>query len=138
MLIFVSVLAVMASAAVEPNISERRRVRYDAEFLAVWLSRRISLAAREASTFTMVVGEDDDAYYILIRWLDGVNGMDVDRYDQNYAAISYEGDRECSFSGTWCTLTPAATFVLRSKSIDGIRFDVTVSGTGYVSVTEVE
>lgn len=139
MVIFVCISTAVALVAIDPYESERRRVRYDAESLASWLNRRMSISAREESEFKIYITYDEDVHYsIHMKWLGGINGVTSEQYEPRYSIMSYDGTGECTFSGVWYTLTPAATFVLRSEKINEIRFDVTVSGTGYVSVTEVD
>ena len=136
-IIIISSLA--ATIFIFPSVegeNEKRKVRDEAQNLALWLDKSISWAARNRADFRLIVSDNDITNHkIRIEWLG------ADRKSEAYlcknARLYYSNiGTELNFSGTWFSMTPAATFTVRSKKNADVRFYVKISGTGYISVSE--
>lgn len=124
--------------AVRPSpANERRVIHNEAQALCIWIKHHMTKAAREGVDIKFILTDDADKNY-MVRMLraGGPPGSERFAFASPAAVLAYEGARELYFSARWFTLTPAATFIVKSKHEAGIRFFVTVSGAGYVSVKE--
>ncbi|MDO4988510.1 MAG: prepilin-type N-terminal cleavage/methylation domain-containing protein [Synergistes sp.] len=143
----IAVIAIIAGAVTafglvmtDNSNRERMIVHGEAQNLSAWLKNEFSLAAREKNDFTITVGRYDEGpsrlKTISVRWKNRKNASKVEIYEMRNAKLEYDGTPELNFSGKWYTLTPAATFTVKSAKYPEIRYYVTVSGAGYISVKE--
>ncbi|WP_300262878.1 prepilin-type N-terminal cleavage/methylation domain-containing protein [uncultured Cloacibacillus sp.] len=134
-------LCVLAGAAALSfrDTGERRIVLEEAEELRAWLSSRMAQAAREGAEFKLVIDADKTTQELgfTIEWYGGPRDLDTETYAPGRAAIERDSlANEHTFDGEWFTLTPAASFIIRSRRERDIAALVTVSGVGYVDVKE--
>ena len=141
-----AVLLIIASlgAAVVMNSGnspekERRIVLNEAKNFSGWIKSRMALAARESVDFKLRAGLDmkNNVFGFSALWLgSGSKGTSSEKYIQlnNDVVFQSEGTKEATFSGRWFTLSPAATFTVKSKVYPNIKYSVTISGTGYVNI----
>ena len=120
-------LCVLAGAAALSfrDTGERRIVLEEAEELRAWLSSRMAQAARESAEFKLIIDADKTTQELgfTIEWYGGPRDLETETYAP-------------AFDGEWFTLTPAASFIIRSRRERDIAALVTVSGVGYVDVKE--
>lgn len=134
-------LCVLAGAAALSfrDTDERRIVLEEAEELRAWLSSRMAQAAREGAEFKLVIDADKTTQELgfTIEWYGGPRDLETETYAPGRAAIERDSlANEHTFDGEWFTLTPAASFIIRSRRERDIAALVTVSGVGYVDVKE--
>ncbi|HIT04144.1 MAG TPA: prepilin-type N-terminal cleavage/methylation domain-containing protein [Candidatus Caccocola faecipullorum] len=133
-------LCILAGAAALAfgEADERRIVREEAEELRSWLSSRMAQAAREGADFKLYPVDDNARHYeLMLEWDGGSRDMEHETYLPERADIGLtKTAREYKFDGEWFTLTPAASFIIRSRKDFSIRLFVTVSGSGYAGVYE--
>lgn len=134
-------LCVLAGAAALSfrDTGERRIVLEEAEELRAWLSSRMAQAAREGAEFKLIIDADKATQELgfTIEWYGGPRDLETDTYEPGRAAIERDSlANEHTFDGEWFTLTPAASFIIRSRRERDIAALVTVSGVGYVDVKE--
>ncbi|MDO4560292.1 MAG: prepilin-type N-terminal cleavage/methylation domain-containing protein [bacterium] len=128
----IAVLAVQDSPA-----RERRIILNEAKDFCSWIKRRMALAARESVEFRVALTQNmDRSYDVTVIWLGGAKNLLHEAYSFEDAALAYEGASELIFSGRWFTLTPAATFIVKSRKRPEIRFFITIAGTGYVDIKD--
>ena len=73
----------------------------------------------------------------MLEWDGGSRDLEHETYLPERADIGLtKTAREYKFDGEWFTLTPAASFIIRSRKDFSIRLFVTVSGSGYAGVYE--
>ena len=134
-------LCVLAGAAALSfrDTGERRIVLEEADELRAWLSSRMAQAAREGAEFKLVIDADKATQELgfTIEWYGGPRDLETETYAPGRAAIERDSlANEHTFDGEWFTLTPAASFIIRSRRERDIAALVTVSGVGYVDVKE--
>lgn len=134
-------LCVLAGAAALSfrDTGERRIVLEEAEELRAWLSSRMAQAARESAEFKLIIDADKTTQELgfTIEWYGGPRDLETETYAPGRAAIERDSlANEHIFDGEWFTLTPAASFIIRSRRERDIAALVTVSGVGYVDVKE--
>ena len=134
-------LCVLAGAAALSfrDTGERRIVLEEAEELRAWLSSRMAQAARESAEFKLIIDADKTTQELgfTIEWYGGPRNLETETYAPGRAAIERDSlANEHTFDGEWFTLTPAASFIIRSRRERDIAALVTVSGVGYVDVKE--
>lgn len=133
-------LCVLAGAAALSfrDTGERRIVLEEAEELRAWLSSRMAQAAREGADFKLYPVDDNARHYeLMLEWDGGSRDLEHETYLPERADIGLtKTAREYKFDGEWFTLTPAASFIIRSRRERDIAALVTVSGVGYVDVKE--
>lgn len=134
-------LCVLAGAAALSfrDTGERRIVLEEAEELRAWLSSRMAQAARESAEFKLIIDADKTTQELgfTIEWYGGPRDLETETYAPGRAAIERDSlANEHTFDGEWFTLTPAASFIIRSRKERDIAALVTVSGVGYVDVKE--
>lgn len=134
-------LCVLAGAAALSfrDTGERRIVLEEAEELRAWLSSRMAQAAREGAEFKLIIDADKTTQELgfTIEWYGGPRDLETETYAPGRAAIERDSlANEHTFDGEWFTLTPAASFIIRSRRERDIAALVTVSGVGYVDVKE--
>lgn len=134
-------LCVLAGAAALSfrDTDERRIVLEEAEELRAWLSSRMAQAAREGAEFKLIIDADKTTQELgfTIEWYGGPRDLEKESYYAGRAAIERDSlANEHTFDGEWFTLTPAASFIIRSRRERDIAALVTVSGVGYVDVKE--
>ncbi len=134
-------LCVLAGAAALTfrGRDERLVVREEAEDLRAWLSSRMAQAAREGADFRLAIYEDKTTQELgfTLQWFGGPRDLDTETYSAGRAMIKRDSLAHThAFDGEWFTLTPAASFIIRSRRDYGAAVVLTVSGTGYVSVRE--
>ena len=134
-------LCVLAGAAALSfrDTGERRIVLEEAEELRAWLSSRMAQAARESAEFKLIIDADKTTqeHGFTIEWYGGPRDLETETYAPGRAAIERDSlANEHTFDGEWFTLTPAASFIIRSRRERDIAALVTVSGVGYVDVKE--
>lgn len=134
-------LCVLAGAAALSfrDTGERRIVLEEAEELRAWLSSRMAQAAREGAEFKLIIDADKATQELgfTIEWYGGPRDLETETYSPGRAAIERDSlANEHTFDGEWFTLTPAASFIIRSRRERDIAALVTVSGVGYVDVKE--
>lgn len=134
-------LCVLAGAAALSfrDTGERRIVLEEAEELRAWLSSRMAQAAREGAEFKLIIDADKATQELgfTIEWYGGPRDLETETYAPGRAAIERDSlANEHTFDGEWFTLTPAASFIIRSRRERDIAALVTVSGVGYVDVKE--
>ncbi len=134
-------LCVLAGAAALSfrDTGERRIVLEEAEELRAWLSSRMAQAAREGAEFKLIIDADKATQELgfTIEWYGGPRDLETETYETGRAAIERDSlANEHTFDGEWFTLTPAASFIIRSRRERDIAALVTVSGVGYVDVKE--
>lgn len=134
-------LCVLAGAAALSfrDTDERRIVLEEAEELRAWLSSRMAQAAREGAEFKLIIDADKATQELgfTIEWYGGPRDLETETYAPGRAAIERDSlANEHTFDGEWFTLTPAASFIIRSRRERDIAALVTVSGVGYVDVKE--
>ena len=134
-------LCVLAGAAALSfrNTGERLIVLEEAEELRAWLSSRMAQAAREGAEFKLIIDADKATQELgfTIEWYGGPRDLETETYASGRAAIERDSlANEHTFDGEWFTLTPAASFIIRSRRERDIAALVTVSGVGYVDVKE--
>lgn len=134
-------LCVLAGAAALSfrDTGERRIVLEEAEELRAWLSSRMAQAAREGTEFKLIIDADKTTQELgfTIEWYGGPRDLETETYSPGRAAIERDSlANEHTFDGEWFTLTPAASFIIRSRRERDIAALVTVSGVGYVDVKE--
>ena len=116
---------------------ERRMVRNEAQDFSLWIKHRMALAARESVEFRVMLTQGKDRNYeMTLIWFGGMKSLQHEVFTFGDAALAYEGVGELIFSGRWFTMTPAATFIVKSKKSPEVRFFVTISGVGYVDIKE--
>ena len=133
-------LCILAGAAALAfgGADERRIVREEAEELRAWLSSRMAQAARDGDWFRMETNLYGSGVAVRLEWYRN-SSEDVSR--ETYTPQRVDIGRvslaqEYIFDGDWFTLTPAASFIIRSRKNPSIHVFVTVSGVGYASVSE--
>ena len=134
-------LCVLAGAAALSfrDTGESRIVLEEAEELRAWLSSRMAYAAREGAEFKLIIDADKTTQELgfTIEWYGGPRDLETETYSPGRAAIERDSlANEHTFDGEWFTLTPAASFIIRSRRERDIAALVTVSGVGYVDVKE--
>ena len=134
-------LCVLAGAAALSfrDTGERRIVLEEAEELRAWLSSRMAQAAREGAEFKLIIDADKATQELgfTIEWYGGPRDLETETYEPGRVAIERDSlANEHTFDGEWFTLTPAASFIIRSRRERDIAALVTVSGVGYVDVKE--
>lgn len=134
-------LCVLAGAAALSfrDTGERLIVLEEAEELRAWLSSRMAQAARESAEFKLIIDADKTTQELgfTIEWYGGPRDLETETYAPGRAAIERDSlANEHTFDGEWFTLTPAASFIIRSRRERDIAALVTVSGVGYVDVKE--
>ena len=134
-------LCVLAGAAALSfrDTGERRIVLEEAEELRAWLASRMAQAARESAEFKLIIDADKTTQELgfTIEWYGGPRDLETETYAPGRAAIERDSlANEHTFDGEWFTLTPAASFIIRSRRERDIAALVTVSGVGYVDVKE--
>lgn len=134
-------LCVLAGAAALSfrDTGERRIVLEEADELRAWLSSRMAQAAREGAEFKLIIDADKATQELgfTIEWYGGPRDLETERYAPGRAAAERDSlANEHTFDGEWFTLTPAASFIIRSRRERDIAALVTVSGVGYVDVKE--
>lgn len=134
-------LCVLAGAAALSfrDTGERRIVLEEAEELRAWLSSRMAQAARESAEFKLIIDADKTTQELgfTIEWYGGPRDLETETYAPGRAAAERDSlANEHTFDGEWFTLTPAASFIIRSRRERDIAALVTVSGVGYVDVKE--
>ena len=134
-------LCVLAGAAALSfrDTGERRIVLEEAEELRAWLSSRMAQAARESAEFKLIIDADKTTQELgfTIEWYGGPRDLETETYAPGRAAAERDSlANEHTFDGEWFTLTPAASFIIRSRKERDIAALVTVSGVGYVDVKE--
>lgn len=134
-------LCVLAGAAALSfrDTGERRIVLEEADELRAWLSSRMAQAAREGAEFKLIIDADKATQELgfTIEWYGGPRDLETETYAPGRAAIERDSlANEHTFDGEWFTLTPAASFIIRSRRERDIAALVTVSGVGYVDVKE--
>ena len=134
-------LCVLAGAAALSfrDTGERRIVLEEAEELRAWLSSRMAQAARESAEFKLIIDADKATQELgfTIEWYGGPRDLETETYAPGRAAAERDSlANEHTFDGEWFTLTPAASFIIRSRRERDIAALVTVSGVGYVDVKE--
>lgn len=134
-------LCVLAGAAALSfrDTGERRIVLEEAEELRAWLSSRMAQAACESAEFKLIIDADKTTQELgfTIEWYGGPRDLETETYAPGRAAIERDSlANEHTFDGEWFTLTPAASFIIRSRRERDIAALVTVSGVGYVDVKE--
>ena len=134
-------LCVLAGAAALSfrDTGERRIVLEEAEELRAWLSSRMAQAAREGAEFKLIIAADKATQELgfTIEWYGGPRDLETETYAPGRAAIERDSlANEHTFDGEWFTLTPAASFIIRSRREREIAALVTVSGVGCVDVKE--
>lgn len=134
-------LCVLAGAAALSfrDTGESRIVLEEAEELRAWLSSRMAQAAREGAEFKLIIDADKATQELgfTIEWYGGPRDLEKESYSAGRAAIERDSlANEHTFDGEWFTLTPAASFIIRSRRERDIAALVTVSGVGYVDVKE--
>lgn len=131
-------LACVFVPAVRTSPANERRIVYnEAHSLCLWLKRHISNAAREGADIKFILTDEaDKSYMVRVHRVSGAVKSERFSFAGSDTVLAYEGARELYFSARWFTLTPAATFIVKSKHKADIRFFVTVSGAGYASVKE--
>lgn len=134
-------LCVLAGAAALSfrDTGERRIVLEEAEELRAWLSSRMAQAAREGAEFKLIIDADKATQELgfTIEWYGGPRDLETETYAPGRAAAERDSlANEHTFDGEWFTLTPAASFIIRSRRERDIAALVTVSGVGYVDVKE--
>lgn len=134
-------LCVLAGAAALSfrDTGERRIVLEEADELRAWLSSRMAQAAREGAEFKLIIDADKATQELgfTIEWYGGPRDLETETYAPGRAAIERDSlANEHTFDGEWFTLTPAASFIIRSRRERDIAVLVTVSGVGYVDVKE--
>lgn len=116
---------------------ERRIILNEAKTFCTWMKHRMALAARESVEFRVMLTQNTDhSYEVTIIWLGGMKNLRHEIYSFDEAVLAYEGVRELIFSGRWFTLTPAATFIVKSRKMPEVRYFVTIAGTGYVDIKD--
>lgn len=116
---------------------ERRIILNEAKNFCTWMKHRMALAARESVEFRVMLTQNTDrSYEVTIIWLGGMKNLRHEIYSFDEAVLAYEGVRELIFSGRWFTLTPAATFIVKSRKMPEVRYFVTIAGTGYVDIKD--
>lgn len=118
---------------------ERRIVRDEAEELRAWLSSRMAQAAREGSEFRLEIDENETTQELgfTLQWFGGPRDLETETYYAARAAIERDSRSHMHvFDGEWFTLTPAASFIIRSRRDRDAAMVLTVSGTGYVGIRE--
>ena len=134
-------LCVLAGAAALSfrDTGERRIVLEEAEELRAWLSSRMAQASREGAEFKLIIDADKATQELgfTIEWYGGPRDLETETYAPGRAAAERDSlANEHTFDGEWFTLTPAASFIIRSRRERDIAALVTVSGVGYVDVKE--
>ena len=134
-------LCVLAGAAAlsSRDTGERRIVLEEADELRAWLSSRMAQAAREGAEFKLIIDADKATQELgfTIEWYGGPRDLETETYAPGRAAAERDSlANEHTFDGEWFTLTPAASFIIRSRRERDIAALVTVSGVGYVDVKE--
>lgn len=134
-------LCVLAGAAALSfrDTGERRIVLEEAEELRAWLSSRMAQAAREGAEFKLIIDADKATQELgfTIEWYGGPRDLETETYAPGRAAAERDSlANEHTFDGEWFTLTPAASFIIRSRRERDVAALVTVSGVGYVDVKE--
>lgn len=134
-------LCVLAGAAALTfrGRDERLVVREEVEDLRAWLSSRMAQAAREGADFRLEIDEDETTQELgfTLQWFGGPRDLDTETYSAGRAMIKRDSLAHThAFDGEWFTLTPAASFIIRSRRDYDAAVVLTVSGTGYVSVRE--
>lgn len=117
---------------------ERRIVREEAEDLRSWLADRMAFAAREGANFKLFpVDHNDNKYELRLEWSGGSKDLERETFAASRADMGLSGGYgEHTFDGEWFTLTPAASFIIRSRKDSSIRLIVSVSAAGYADVKE--
>ena len=134
-------LCVLAGAAALSfrDTDERRIVLEEAEELRAWLSSRMAQAAREGAEFKLIIDADKTTQELgfTIEWYGGPRDLEKESYSGGARGDRTRQPRERTYiDGEWFTLTPAASFIIRSRRERDIAALVTVSGVGYVDVKE--
>lgn len=135
------VIGILACAAmpVFRGRDEMLVVREEAENLRAWLSSRMAQTARDGAEFRLTIDENRTTQELgfTLQWYGGPRDLDKETYTASRAMIMRDSlARTHSFDGKWFTLTPAASFIIRSRKDSGAAVVLTVSGTGYVGIRE--
>lgn len=139
--VFAAASAIFAASALSiasPEARERRIIAYEASDFCAWMKHRISSAAREGAEFELYFSKvGASGSVITLIWLSGSKYMMHEDYRMERAELSREGTSyRYTFDGRWFSMTPAATFVVKSLKRPEVKLFVTLSGTGYMSVRE--
>ena len=119
---------------------ERRIVREEAEDLRAWLTAKMAFAAREGVNFKLSAHLNDYEvrdHKIMIQWDGGSKNLQYETYYPERALLALGSSQSShTFDGEWFTLTPAVSFIIRSRKDSTIRLVVSVSAVGYANVKE--
>lgn len=134
----ICVISGAALVAFSEGPDERRVVRDEAENLRSWLMSRMEEAARENCGFKLIpIFIGMQASELKLEWRGGARDLKSEFYSAERADLERVSlAKEYTFDGEWFTLTPAASFIIRSRRDSSIRLIVTASGTGYADVKE--
>lgn len=117
----------------EPD--EAEIVREEADRFALWIKSRMLQAALERADFNVVItNRADKNVNVVIYWITGSKRAEEESFVSEAAHMESLGGVELKYSGKWTTLTPAATFMVRSRTKLEERLFVFISGTGYVNI----
>ncbi len=139
----IAVIVIICSAAamvmvLMPQKSERQLVAEEAARAAAWFKYRMSKAARERVAFDVQMTSGGiNNYEATVIWYGGAMYMKHENFALKAAKLNYLGGASLlTFDGRWHTMTPAATFAIKSKSRSDISLYMTISGTGYIDIRE--
>lgn len=141
-LLVMLIVCVMAGALyLRPAVGgEARAVKDEADSLAMWLSDRMTRARLEGVGFKLYLSKNaaSGTVEIMLARGDAENGWKHEVYRAGRAVVLKARNlREHIYDCVWHTLTPAMTIsVCPRERTGGADCYVTVSGQGFVSVTE--
>lgn len=139
--VVVGILLAVTTASFFNGDNKKEMVRRSADRASVWIKRRMDRASREGSDFVLYVfdrkGHLDHNSEIMVIWYGGESDTERESYTDDDCVVIYTSSvREHRYDGKWHTVTPAATFMIKSKDDPNIRLYMTLSGTGYIDIRE--
>lgn len=129
---------VISIAPVFSPTNETQIVQREADTLSLWLKSKIAYAARNRVAFHLQI-TTIEAYNrkITLTWNGGAKNAQQETYVCEKTNLECSNsEKEMNFYGKWFTMTPAITFVVKSKKVSSTKLYVKVSVVGYVSVSK--
>ncbi len=98
----------------------------------------MAFAAREGEDFKITAADDGTRNLTLeLQRFGGSKNLSVESYESDRVSIERANlAKEYTFDGEWFTLTPAASFMIKSLKEPSVKLCVTVSGIGCVDIKE--
>ena len=111
-------------------------VRRESNEFATWLKERMAVADALGASFDLnFLTAKDSSARVRLTWMSSAYYARHEDFIPENCSMEYSGTKECSYSGEWHTLTPAATYTFYcGRGSKSASRKVTISGQGYLSI----